>query len=63
MRSIGGFARIADVAARSDEELRAWARLGVDDISIGAESGFDPALKYMRKPNTAADLVRQMRAA
>lgn len=59
VRSIGGFARIADVAARSDEELRAWARLGVDDISIGAESGFDPALKYMRKPNTAADLVRQ----
>ncbi len=59
VRSIGGFARIADVAARSDEELRAWARLGVDDISIGAESGFDPALKYMRKPNTAVDLVRQ----
>ena len=59
MRSIGGFARVADIAARSDEELRTWARLGVDDVSIGAESGFDPALRYMRKPNTAADLERQ----
>lgn len=58
-RSIGGFARVADIAARSDEELRTWARLGVDDVSIGAESGFDPALRYMRKPNTAADLERQ----
>lgn len=59
VRSIGGFARVADIAARSDEELRTWARLGVDDVSIGAESGFDPALRYMRKPNTAADLERQ----
>lgn len=59
VRSIGGFARVADIAARSDEELRTWARLGVDDVSIGAESGFDPALRYMRKPNTAADLEWQ----
>ena len=59
VRSIGGFARVADIAARSDEELRTWSRLGVDDVSIGAESGFDPALRYMRKPNTAADLERQ----
>lgn len=59
VRSIGGFARVADIAARSDEELRTWARLGVDDVSIGAESGYDPALRYMRKPNTAADLERQ----
>ncbi len=59
VRSIGGFARVADIAARRDEELRTWARLGVDDVSIGAESGFDPALRYMRKPNTAADLERQ----
>ncbi len=59
VRTIGGFARIADIAARSDAELAEWASFGVDDISIGAESGYDPALAYMRKPQTAADIARQ----
>lgn len=59
VRTIGGFARIADIKARTDEELAEWARLGVDDIAIGAESGYAPALKYMRKPQTVEDMIEQ----
>lgn len=58
-KSIGGFACVADIQARSDAELAEWAALGADGLSIGAESGYDPALKFMRKPQRAADLEEQ----
>lgn len=59
VRTVGGFVRVADIKACTDEELAEWKRLGVQDLSIGAESAYDPALKYMRKPHTAADLEEQ----
>lgn len=59
VHSIGCFARIEDVAHKSDDELRELARLGVSDISIGAESGLDDALAFMNKGHTAADVVEQ----
>ena len=36
-----------------------WAHLGVQGLSIGAESAYDPALKFMRKAHTATDLEQQ----
>ena len=59
VKTIGGFCRVADVKAANDEDLATWARLGVQGLSIGAESAYDPALKFMRKPHTAADLEQQ----
>ena len=59
VKTIGGFCRVADVKAATDEDLATWARLGVQGLSIGAESAYDPALKFMRKPHTAADLEQQ----
>ncbi len=59
VKSIGTFARVEDVKRKSDEDLRQLAALGIDDISIGAESGYDPALKFMRKGHTAADIIEQ----
>lgn len=59
VKSVGTFARVGDVKRKSDDELRQLATLGIDDISIGAESGYDPALKFMRKGHTAADIVEQ----
>lgn len=59
VRTVGCFARIEDVARKSDDELRELARLGVSSISIGAESGFDEALTFMRKGHSAADIVAQ----
>lgn len=57
--SIGCFARVGDVKAKTDGELSRLAELGVSDVSIGAESGYDPALAFMCKGHTAADIVEQ----
>ncbi len=57
--SIGCFARVSDVKAKTDEDLRELAELGVDDISIGAEGGYDPALAFMGKGHTASDIIEQ----
>ncbi|WP_165060277.1 radical SAM protein [Adlercreutzia sp. ZJ154] len=59
VNSYGGFCRIADIANKSDEDLALLASRGVDDIAIGAESGFDEALAFMRKGHTAADIIEQ----
>lgn len=59
VRTIGCFARVEDVAHKSDAELRELADLGFSNISIGAESGFDEALSFMHKGHTAADVVEQ----
>ena len=58
-KSIGCFARVSDVKAKTNDDLRELAALGVDDISIGAEGGYDPALAFMGKGHTAADIVEQ----
>ncbi len=59
IRSFGGFCRIADIKRKSDEELALLASYGVNDLSIGAESGYDPALSFMEKGHTAADVAEQ----
>ena len=61
IRTIGGFARIADIARKSDDDLARWAELGVDGLTIGVESGHDPSLAFMDKGHTAADIVEQCR--
>lgn len=57
--SFGGFCRIADVKNKSDEELALLASYGVNDLSIGAEGGHDPALTFMEKGHTSADIIEQ----
>lgn len=57
--SVGCFARVSDVKAKTDDELAALAVLGVDDVSIGAESGYDSALAFMGKGHDSADIVEQ----
>ena len=61
VNSYGGFCRIMDIARKSDEDLAALAARGVNDITIGAESGYDEALAFMEKGHTAADIVEQSR--
>lgn len=58
-RTIGCFARVTDIAPKSDNELRALARIGYNGITIGAESGDDEALAFMDKGYTAGDILRQ----
>ncbi len=59
INSYGGFCRIMDIASKSDEELALLASRGVNDICIGAESGYDFALQAMQKGCTAADILEQ----
>lgn len=58
--SIGGFARIADIKRKTQEEMNELHALGYDAISFGTETGDDITLAYMNKGNTAADIVEQL---
>lgn len=55
----GGFARIADMKKKSDEDLRELREMGVNMITFGAEGGYDPALAYMQKDHTGSDIAEQ----
>ena len=57
--TIGCFARVTDVALKSDGELRELRHLGYDGLSIGVETGDDQALAFMDKGYQAKDIVEQ----
>lgn len=57
--TIGCFARVTDVTLKTDEELRKLRRLGYDGITIGAETGDNEALAFMRKGYLAQDIAEQ----
>lgn len=59
MKTIGGFARITDIAMKSDEELSALSGAGYDGLTIGVETADDEALKFMDKGYLAADILKQ----
>ena len=61
VNSYGGFCRLGDIAKKSDEELAELVARGVNDLAFGAESGHDGVLAFMRKGQTAADIVEQAR--
>jgi len=56
-RTIGCFARVTDVALKTDAELKELKRLGYNGITIGAETGDDEALAFMDKGYTARDII------
>lgn len=59
VESIGCFARITDVALKSDQELEELHLLGYDRITIGVETGDDAALAFMNKGYPAQTIVDQ----
>lgn len=56
-RTIGCFARVTDVALKTDAELKELKRLGYNGITIGAETGDDEALAFMDKGYAARDII------
>ena len=58
--SIGCYARIPNVAEKSDGELAALAAAGYADINIGVESALDDVLAFMNKGYTANEARRQL---
>ena len=59
VRSIGCYARIPNVAAKTDEELAMLARKGYADINIGVESALDDVLSFMNKGYDVASAREQ----
>lgn len=55
VRSIGCYARIPNVASKTDAELAALAAAGYDNINIGVESGLDDVLAFMNKGFTVEE--------
>ena len=50
---------MTDVGRKTDEALRELRRLGYDGLTIGVETGYDPALHFMDKGYQARDIVEQ----
>ena len=59
METIGSFARVTDVALKTDEELAALHRAGYDGLTIGIETADDRALRFMDKGYLSADILEQ----
>lgn len=59
VRSIGSYARITNVASKTDDELAALANAGYADLNIGVESGLDSVLDFMNKGYTVAEAREQ----
>lgn len=57
--TIGSFARVTDVALKSDEELADLHGAGYDGLTIGIETADDEALRFMDKGYLAADILAQ----
>ena len=52
VETIGGYASINNVLAKSEDELSRLALMGYADFNIGLESGLDDVLSYMNKGYT-----------
>ena len=61
LRSIGCFARITDISAKTIDDLKALRTLGYDRITIGVETGDNTALAFMQKGYHAKDILIQCR--
>ncbi len=61
VQTIGCFARITDVALKSDEELASLHQTGYSGLTIGIETGDGEALGFMNKGYASADIVTQCR--
>ncbi|MDE6445432.1 MAG: radical SAM protein [Alistipes sp.] len=61
VRTIGMFARVTDIAAKSDDELRDLRARGITGLTIGTETGDEPSLAFMHKGHTAAETLAQCR--
>jgi len=57
--TIGSFARVTDVALKSDRELASLRGAGYDGLTIGIETADDEALLFMDKGYLAADILVQ----
>lgn len=59
VKTISGYMKTADIKMKTDEELAQMAELGVSDVTIGTECGWNPALERVNKDHTVEDILQQ----
>lgn len=60
VKSIGCYARITNISAKTDAELAALASAGYADLNIGVESALDDVLAFMNKGYTVDEARTQL---
>ena len=60
VKTIAMYASINNIRGKSDQDLKDLCKMGINDLNIGVESGFDPALKYMNKGFDAAQAKQEL---
>lgn len=59
-RTISMYASIRNLKAKSDHELSELRDLGINDLYVGVESGWDTVLKHINKGHTVAEARHQL---
>lgn len=54
---ISTYARVDDLVRKSVADMKYLKNLGIEDLVIGIESGYDPALSFVNKGYTAEDIL------
>ncbi len=60
VETIAMYASIKNIRSKSDEELKELRKAGINDVNIGVESGYDPALNYMNKDHSSEEAVKEL---
>ena len=60
VRDITGYARIQNIASKTDDELKALAQAGFRGWNVGLESGLDDVLSFMNKGYDVAEARKQL---
>lgn len=58
-QTIGCFARVTDIALKTDDELKDLHELGYDRITIGVETGDGETLEFMNKGYSPEEIIIQ----
>ncbi len=59
-RTISMYASIRNIKAKSDEELEELKNLGINDLYVGVESGWDQVIAHINKGHTADEARHQL---
>ena len=59
-RTISMYASIRNIRNKSDKDLEALRRLGINDLYVGIESGWDEVLKRIHKGHTVSEAKQQI---
>ncbi|CAB5101088.1 COG1180: Radical SAM, Pyruvate-formate lyase-activating enzyme like [Olavius algarvensis associated proteobacterium Delta 3] len=59
-RTITMYASIKDIRAKTDQELADLRRLGINDLYVGVESGWDDVLAHINKGHTIEEARHQL---